>query len=527
MTTNYPGAIDSYTRPTSGTKRSVAPTETTVVDNLYDAVEAIEGELGVNPSGSSATVVARLDAADAAMGSTISGGDARALADVNTTNGSAVITSATAAWTAADVGRSIAIRGGGGGNTKLLTTIASRQSSTQVTLAAPASATLTNTTAQVGTDFGPALQAALNATAAAGGGRVVIAPGDYMITTAVSTSFANLAAHVVIDGAGAKLYIACLASSVAVSIASCHELVINNLAFVGLPVERNDALVALQVTGCNQATLNNLGFYGLSSIDTSSGSILQLTNSDVRLNQCFFGGCVANSAANMPIVDILNWVGFVADGCRFIDYGQVGTITHSKTGIAAPQAWIKIGSQLQTSMLSVLSGGAATVRNCKFDEGAIYSVLVNPAAGRVSRFVMQNCDSNVSTSGAGAWVRLTDQATIEDCFFGYAASGTRDAVQLTAVTTARLRRVLALQNANRITADGGTGRVLIEDCTYTSLSLGTAVATITTTGKQLGATGSRPAAATVGAGAQFYDTTLGKPIWSDGTNWKDAAGTTV
>lgn len=40
-------------------------------------------------------------------------------------------------------------------------------------------------------------------------------------------------------------------------------------------------------------------------------------------------------------------------------------------------------------------------------------------------------------------------------------------------------------------------------------------------------TGNRPPAATVKAGAQWYDTTLGKPIWSDGTNWKDAAGTTV
>ena len=41
------------------------------------------------------------------------------------------------------------------------------------------------------------------------------------------------------------------------------------------------------------------------------------------------------------------------------------------------------------------------------------------------------------------------------------------------------------------------------------------------------ATASRPAATTVGNGAQFYDTTLNKPIWSDGTNWKDAAGNTV
>jgi hypothetical protein len=42
-----------------------------------------------------------------------------------------------------------------------------------------------------------------------------------------------------------------------------------------------------------------------------------------------------------------------------------------------------------------------------------------------------------------------------------------------------------------------------------------------------GATGSRPNAVTLGAGAMFYDTTLSKPIWSDGTVWRDATGTTV
>lgn len=40
-------------------------------------------------------------------------------------------------------------------------------------------------------------------------------------------------------------------------------------------------------------------------------------------------------------------------------------------------------------------------------------------------------------------------------------------------------------------------------------------------------TAGRPSAATLGAGAFFYDTTLSKPMWSNGTVWKDAAGTTV
>jgi hypothetical protein len=41
------------------------------------------------------------------------------------------------------------------------------------------------------------------------------------------------------------------------------------------------------------------------------------------------------------------------------------------------------------------------------------------------------------------------------------------------------------------------------------------------------ATGSRPTAATAGAGAMIFDTTLGKPIWSTGSVWVDATGATV
>lgn len=37
----------------------------------------------------------------------------------------------------------------------------------------------------------------------------------------------------------------------------------------------------------------------------------------------------------------------------------------------------------------------------------------------------------------------------------------------------------------------------------------------------------RPNPVTVGAGAQFYDVGLHRPIWSDGTVWRDATGITV
>jgi hypothetical protein len=76
--------------------------------------------------------------------------------------------------------------------------------------------------------------------------------------------------------------------------------------------------------------------------------------------------------------------------------------------------------------------------------------------------------------------------------------------------------------ANYIQREAATGDTLIGSGSgVTRVPVGQVI----TTGK--GATGSRPAAGTVGSGAMFYDTTLSKPIWSNGTVWKDAAGTTV
>jgi hypothetical protein len=66
MTSAYPGAIDNFTNPSSGdTLDSATVPHATQHANANDAIEAIETELGVNASGSYATVAARFDANDA------------------------------------------------------------------------------------------------------------------------------------------------------------------------------------------------------------------------------------------------------------------------------------------------------------------------------------------------------------------------------------------------------------------------------------------------------------------------------
>jgi hypothetical protein len=53
------------------------------------------------------------------------------------------------------------------------------------------------------------------------------------------------------------------------------------------------------------------------------------------------------------------------------------------------------------------------------------------------------------------------------------------------------------------------------------------VAAATDASRIVVATASRPSAVTAGAGAQIYDTTLGIPLWSNGTVWRNASGTAV
>jgi hypothetical protein len=70
VATSYPGSLDSWSNPTSTTAMNNASFyHDELHSNHNDAIEAIEGELGTNPSGSYATVKARLDNTDTTLAS--------------------------------------------------------------------------------------------------------------------------------------------------------------------------------------------------------------------------------------------------------------------------------------------------------------------------------------------------------------------------------------------------------------------------------------------------------------------------
>lgn len=71
MTSSYPGALDAFSNPTSGDDLSTSVggrTHSQMHADVNDALEATQAELGVNPSGSAASVAARFAALDTTVG---------------------------------------------------------------------------------------------------------------------------------------------------------------------------------------------------------------------------------------------------------------------------------------------------------------------------------------------------------------------------------------------------------------------------------------------------------------------------
>lgn len=167
MTTNYPAGQDSFTRPAAGQSRKTL-SEAGLFDNLMDANEAIQGELGVNPSGSEATVAARLTAAE---GSVTAEAVTRAAADaLKAPLASPTFTGTPVAPTAA-----------AGTNTTQVATTAFVQAAGAVFDVRRYGAVGNGVT-----DDTTAVQAAI--TAAANGGTVLFPVGTYLITSALTVT---------------------------------------------------------------------------------------------------------------------------------------------------------------------------------------------------------------------------------------------------------------------------------------------------------------------------------------------------
>lgn len=146
----------------------------------------------VNTTVSSAILPDPLEAVVEDMGGAVynakaygASGDVVYLTDAAINASATLLTSASASFTSADVGKAVVVAGAGAAGVALVTTIASRVSATQVNLTASASTSVTGARATYGTDNTSAFTSLLTTLASAPYGTVVIPPGIYAITAAL------------------------------------------------------------------------------------------------------------------------------------------------------------------------------------------------------------------------------------------------------------------------------------------------------------------------------------------------------
>ena len=334
-------------------------------------------------------------------------------------------------------------------------------------------------------DDGPALQRALDALAASGGGTLYVPPGQYAIATPVSKDFSGLAfitiagersrtaIHIAGNGSGlnltAELMIEVGRERVALTLSGLGDLSIKDIAFVGRQNVADDAQVVLLVRDIERAAVEHCEFYGLASL-APGGSILAAHGSRLRVDRTAFLGCATNSAHNASIVQNLAWKDIAITNTKFIDYGERADF-FSKTQLAPAYSWISIGNAAAVQPDS--SRREAVIRNVFLDEGSFIGISARPdfysppsAPFDVSISAIR---MNVTNLGAwGVYLLGARKVLIEKSRFGWSHNADA-AIVLKGVQEAVLDRVECVDHADTIRADRETRKLLVINSVYKTL----------------------------------------------------------
>ena len=338
-------------------------------------------------------------------------------------------------------------------------------------------------------DDGPALQAALDALAAGGGGSLFVPEGHYAIITPVVKDFGGASSITIfgvesstpvnINGEGDELSSGLNlvseflpqtgADQVAVSISGVRTFLIHDLAFVGNPNVESDALVTLNLERVDSATISHCEFYGLCAIN-GGGAIVRSTQSVLKLEHTKFLGSTGNSGLYVPVVENLNWKGISVTNCVFSDFGQRPD-QWGKLGDSTPLSWINIGNADPVTNDSPRREVA--IRDVFLDEGAYIGITVQPdfypPSAPVDLFYVSGLRMNVTNLGsAGNYVSGIQGMLIENGFYGRNQNASA-AVYIANVRQAILDRLTCIDGANTIYADGATDKLTVIDSVYDNL----------------------------------------------------------
>ncbi|HKG12984.1 MAG TPA: carboxypeptidase regulatory-like domain-containing protein, partial [Pyrinomonadaceae bacterium] len=336
-----------------------------------------------------------------------------------------------------------------------------------------------------------ALQAALNALAAAGGGTLFVPEGRYAILTPVAKDFAGTAASVTIFGvpsdtpvppptaAGAELsrgldlkseFRPRTGDGAMLVLAGLRGAAVKDIAFMGTPGVETDAAYTLAFFDTDDASVEHCEFYGLSS--SGRGSDVVAVRSHFRITRTVFLGCTANSGAHTSVVQNIEWKGFRMEEAIFLDYGLRPEL-FSKTGVAAPFSWVELGNA--AALTNDSPRREAVFRSVFMDEGGIFGIssfptAYVPASAPIDLIYISGLRMNVSNlTSSGNYLTGARAVLIENSAYGWSKHADA-AIRVEGIGHAILDRIETSASATRLRADSTTARLTVIDSVYTELA---------------------------------------------------------
>jgi hypothetical protein len=347
-------------------------------------------------------------------------------------------------------------------------------------------------------DDGPALQKALDALHAAGGGTLNVPAGRYLVTTPVAKDFSSLSeANVIIQGvpsltmpapptalghelaAGldltSEIIPATGSTKSAITLTGLHQLRVEHISFAGRPDQMTDAFITLYFINIDDAVIRHCEFYGISTFGLvaglGGGNVVRADESELTIESSVFLGCTANSGAYGPIVENVDWRKFTITNSIFLDYGL--RTFFGKMGLGAPLSWINVARAAATTPESPRR--EFVLRDTFLDEGGWIGITAlpgrwGPKLAPIDLIYISGLKMNVSNLGTyGHQFYDVDNVLIENSHYGW-SSNTIGAISVNRTGNVILDNLTCIDDANELHADEGTGRLTVINSEYSKLS---------------------------------------------------------
>src|SRR5687767_9493950 len=335
-------------------------------------------------------------------------------------------------------------------------------------------------------DDGPALQRALDAVAAAGGGTLNIPAGLYLIRTPVVRDFAG--ANVIIQGvpsdtmpapptAGgndlaksldlvSEFIPATGATQSAITLRNANNLTVEHLAFTGIESSSSDAFITLFLIDIKHATVRHSEFYGIATFGAvpglGGGNIIRAVRCELSVESSMVLGSAANSGAYAPIIENIEWKRFSISNSIFIDYGLRSYF--GRMGLGSPLSWINLAGVAPRTHDSPRR--EAVIRDTFFDEGGWIGITATPHRWQfpidpIDLIYISGLKMNVSNLGtAGHQFFDVSNVLIENSHYGW-SKNTGAAIDVYRGKHTILDRLTCIEEADRIRVDARTERLTV------------------------------------------------------------------